>query len=297
MAQAKGRYSLSQLNRGIVAYLNWQEVAGNCSWSHRLQARRLSEHLSSRLKSCDLLRLQLSDVREPSVAAEQRALFDVQPDPWDLDDMQEQLVATVVFAEGAPGEFDYSIPETLVDEVCVGKRVRVPLGRGNRSTVAYCVVVERKKTNRPLKSVQSVLDRDALISPKMLELDALDCRRVSVFVWQSARDRRTCGCSRPSRNLRGHVSFGQHARCRQNDATQTAAQTVRDHSSVSVVADASIAVEVTGTRWLHIGSVESVDRQATGRGREASRRADGIWKMRCRTRPRTSSSTKTSSVR
>ena len=104
------------------------------------------------------------------MSAEQKALFDVQPDPWDLDDMQEQRVATVVFAEGAPGEFDYLIPAELDDQVCVGKRMRVPLGRGNRTTVGYCVGVESKKTSRKLKAIQSVLDRDALITPKMLQL-------------------------------------------------------------------------------------------------------------------------------
>ena len=104
------------------------------------------------------------------MSAEQKALFDVQPDPWDLDDMQEQRVATVVFAEGAPGEFDYLIPPELEDQVRVGKRVRVPLGRGNRTTVGYCVAIASKKMSRKLKSVQSVLDRDALITPKMLKL-------------------------------------------------------------------------------------------------------------------------------
>ena len=102
--------------------------------------------------------------------SEQKALFDVQPDPWELDDMEEQRIATVVFAEGAPGEFDYTIPPELDDEVCVGKRIRVPLGRGNRSVVGYCVDVASKKTTRKLKAVQSVVDRDALITPKMLEL-------------------------------------------------------------------------------------------------------------------------------
>ena len=101
---------------------------------------------------------------------EQRALFDVEPEPWELDDQGEQSVAKVVFAEGAPGEFDYLIPESLLDGVETGKRVRVPLGRGNRNVVGYCVGVETKQTTRQLKSVLSVVDPQALISPAMIRL-------------------------------------------------------------------------------------------------------------------------------
>lgn len=105
-----------------------------------------------------------------TVSQHQKALFDVEPAPWDLDDVEDQPVATVVFAEGAPGEFDYLIPKELEAEVCIGKRVRVPLGRGNRSVVGYCVRVESGKAQRRLKTVHGVLDRQSLITPKMLEL-------------------------------------------------------------------------------------------------------------------------------
>lgn len=101
---------------------------------------------------------------------EQKALFDVEPEPWELDDQGEQFVATVVFAEGAPGEFDYTIPDELLGSVEVGKRLRVPLGRGNRSVVGYCVNVESKLVARRLKQVQSVVDAQALITPKMVDL-------------------------------------------------------------------------------------------------------------------------------
>ena len=102
--------------------------------------------------------------------SQQKALFDVEPDPWDVDDAATRQVATVVFAEGAPGEFDYEIPSELNDSVCVGKRLRVPLGRGDRKVVGYCVAIESKPVTRPLKKVQSVLDQQALLTPRMLEL-------------------------------------------------------------------------------------------------------------------------------
>lgn len=100
----------------------------------------------------------------------QRALFDVQPAPWELDDAQAQHVATVVFAEGAPGEFDYVVPGELSDQVSVGRRVRVPLGRGNRLEVGYCVDVRVKTVGRRLKAVHGVVDPFPLLTPKMLEL-------------------------------------------------------------------------------------------------------------------------------
>jgi len=102
--------------------------------------------------------------------SQQKALFDTDPPPWEIDDAGSQLVATVVFAEGAPGEFDYRIPTSLEPDVAVGKRLRVPLGRGNRTVVGYCIRVEVKPVSRKLKDVQSVLDQYALLSPAMLDL-------------------------------------------------------------------------------------------------------------------------------
>lgn len=97
----------------------------------------------------------------------QRRLFDTAP--WEADDRGEQLVATVVFPEGPWGEFDYTVPDRLAGEVETGRRVRVPLGRGNRPMVAYCVRVETKPAGpRALKPVAGVVDRRSLLDPAML---------------------------------------------------------------------------------------------------------------------------------
>ena len=42
---------------------------------------------------------------------QQRDLFDTRPPPWELDDATDGCVATVVFAEGLDGEFDYLVPD------------------------------------------------------------------------------------------------------------------------------------------------------------------------------------------
>jgi len=103
--------------------------------------------------------------------AEQKSLFDKEPAPWQADDQAEHLVATLVFVDGPAGEFDYRVPDRLMVEIEPGRRVRVPLGKGNRSVVAYCVRVERKAVgSRPLKPVEGVPDRRRLLSPAMLRL-------------------------------------------------------------------------------------------------------------------------------
>ncbi len=107
----------------------------------------------------------------------QQSLFEIEPPPWEADDAAERLVATVVVPGGPAGEFDYVVPAGLLDverpekNVEPGRRVRVPLGRGNRSVVGYCVALGNKPAGqRKLKAVSAVLDRQALLSPAMLRL-------------------------------------------------------------------------------------------------------------------------------
>ena len=86
-------------------------------------------------------------------------------------------MATVVLPGGPAGEFDYLAPDRMVaggrpeQRLEPGRRVRVPLGRGNRSVVGYCVALENKSAGgRKLKSVAAVVDRRPLLSPAMLRL-------------------------------------------------------------------------------------------------------------------------------
>ena len=101
--------------------------------------------------------------------AQQQTLFDPEPAPWELDDAAQQHVATVVLASSLAGEFDYLVPEGLKLEV--GCRVKVPLGRGNRSVIGYCVEVGFKPAGgRKLKAIAEVLDVHPLLSPSMLRV-------------------------------------------------------------------------------------------------------------------------------
>ena len=101
----------------------------------------------------------------------QRSLFDTDPEPWEADDQAEQLVAGIVLATGPAQEFDYLVPDALRDQVEPGRRVLVPLGKGNRQVQGYCVRVESRPAGpRLLKPLAEVVDRRSLLSPAMLRL-------------------------------------------------------------------------------------------------------------------------------
>src|SRR3954471_23977560 len=109
--------------------------------------------------------------------ASQQSLFDIEPAPWEFDDAATTLVATVVLPSGPAGEFDYAVPAEMIGDLRpgrtleAGRRVRVPLGRSNRSIVGYCVDVAMKPAGgRKLKEVAALLDRGPLLTPAMLRV-------------------------------------------------------------------------------------------------------------------------------
>jgi primosomal protein N' (replication factor Y) (superfamily II helicase) len=100
----------------------------------------------------------------------QRELFESRP-AWAEDDARRGTIATVVLPEGVDKPLDYLVPEALASVVEPGRRVRVPLGRGNRERLAYCVAVRHGELPQsPLKAVAGVEDDAALLSPRMIEL-------------------------------------------------------------------------------------------------------------------------------
>jgi len=108
---------------------------------------------------------------------DQQQLFDVEPQPWQLDDMDDWVVARVVFSEAPHGPYDYEIPRDLESNIQPGIRVEVPLGRGNRSIKGYCVDVinalhakAATVNRRKLKPVSRVLDKQPLIARRLLKL-------------------------------------------------------------------------------------------------------------------------------
>lgn len=101
----------------------------------------------------------------------QPTLFDTTPDPWELDARTEQTVAEVVFSDPPFGPFDYLLPPKLKQSLTAGQRVQVPLGKGNRAVVGFCIGVAVKPAgSRPLKELLAVVDDLPLVTPAMLRV-------------------------------------------------------------------------------------------------------------------------------
>ena len=116
----------------------------------------------------------------------QRNLFAAEPlepelKPWDRAAAADLWVARVVVNRPLETPFDYLVPDALREHLKPGMRVRVPFGGGHQRLVGYCVEAgpfsdligpERFKNGQPpkLKSLDEVLDREPLLTPRMLEL-------------------------------------------------------------------------------------------------------------------------------
>src|SRR5262245_50827716 len=97
----------------------------------------------------------------------QRDLF-VTPPPTPAD--RPGLYAEVVFDRPLDHAFSYAVGPELVGQIAVGKRVRVPFGRGDRSTVGYCVGLTDVPPGRAVKEVLAVLDEESLLTDNLLRL-------------------------------------------------------------------------------------------------------------------------------
>ena len=116
----------------------------------------------------------------------QRNLFAAEPlvpelKPWDRAAAADLWVARIVVNRPLETPFDYLVPDALREHLRPGMRVRVPFGGGHQRLVGYCVEAgpfsdligpERFKNGQPpkLKSLDEVLDREPLLTPRMLEL-------------------------------------------------------------------------------------------------------------------------------
>jgi len=104
-------------------------------------------------------------------ALKARYLFPTDAPAWEIDNAAEIYVATVVFSEAPYGPFDYAVPERLRAAVSAGRRVCVPLGRGDRTMTGYCVRLDhRDGGGRPLKDIRNLVDDRPLLTPGMLRL-------------------------------------------------------------------------------------------------------------------------------
>lgn len=83
------------------------------------------------------------------------------------------MIAKVVFdnkEHNIDKFFDYLIPKSLEEEVKVGSKVRVPLGRGNISADGIVVQISKMSEFPSLKSIKYCIDSTPVCSEKMIDL-------------------------------------------------------------------------------------------------------------------------------
>src|SRR3954468_18907635 len=103
----------------------------------------------------------------------QRALFLAEQPSNGLTSPTEGLFADVVLDRPLDHAFSYLVPEALRERVAIGKRVRVPFGRGDRPAIGYCVGLGETPpavAARSIKEVQEVLDDEVLLTDHLLRL-------------------------------------------------------------------------------------------------------------------------------
>lgn len=90
---------------------------------------------------------------------------------WEIAAAADRLIADVVFNRPLPTIFQYLVPDDLRNLIGPGHRIQAPFGRGDKQVIGYCVGLGTSlPTGKSLKSITSVLDRDALVDSRMLEL-------------------------------------------------------------------------------------------------------------------------------
>ena len=75
-------------------------------------------------------------------------------------------VAAATYAIDKP--YDYLAPEEL--DIAVGSRVLVPFGRGNRTSEAVVLSLNRAVPDQPLKAIRECLDEDPILSQREIKL-------------------------------------------------------------------------------------------------------------------------------
>jgi primosomal protein N' (replication factor Y) len=78
--------------------------------------------------------------------------------------------AAVALEQSIDRMLDYAIPPRLVDQVQVGQRVRVPLGKNNRPSTGYVISIHPESAYPKIKSLLDIEDARVLIPPPLMEL-------------------------------------------------------------------------------------------------------------------------------
>ena len=78
--------------------------------------------------------------------------------------------------------FTYKVPEFLQDEICLGHRVLVPFGKGNKPIEAYVFkIIDNNDEDIKTKYIYDILDERPILKRQDLEL----------IHWMKNRDRKS----------------------------------------------------------------------------------------------------------
>jgi primosomal protein N' (replication factor Y) len=105
-----------------------------------------------------------------TVSLPSRNLFGVEEPPAPPAPVVAAVFADIVFDRPLDHAYTYAVPPALEAAVGVGKRVEAPFGKGDRSTVGYCVRVSDTAPERAVKAITRVLDDEALLDDHLLRL-------------------------------------------------------------------------------------------------------------------------------
>ncbi len=88
-----------------------------------------------------------------------------------MDTVHDDLILTadIVFDRPLRKAFSYIIPTELSALLSKGKRVKVPLGKGNKPAIGFCVDIRHIPFSPKLKTILSILDNEPLVSIHLLE--------------------------------------------------------------------------------------------------------------------------------
>lgn len=83
--------------------------------------------------------------------------------------------------------FDYAVPQKLESEVCVGMRVFVPFGWGNRKVEGIVIGISEKSEYEKLKFLSGTIGKEPVCSPWILDLCLWVSRKYFCSLYQAIR--------------------------------------------------------------------------------------------------------------
>ena len=103
------------------------------------------------------------------MADPQTSLF-AEPEP--IADGDPIVVARVAMERGIDKLLDYSVPPALRNQIAVGQRVRVPLGRNDKPAPGFVVRLTDHTTFKKgnLKPIRTITDERPLVTPALMDL-------------------------------------------------------------------------------------------------------------------------------